>query len=999
MSDLPYRAEYASSGRAGCKGCKDKIEQGKLRIARMVQSAFHDGKQPNWYHEECFFEKQRPKSVDEVGNFNKLKSADQKRLSTKIDEVSQGAVVMVANEKPKGKSKKRAATAVVGALKDFGVEYAKSSRASCKHCEIKICKDEVRIRKTVFDTEIGSKYGGQPLWHHVKCFAEARHELQFFAGGDVLPGFSDLAEEDQKMIKEIVKPLDSGEVPIKKLKSEKPDPEEQKLEKTMKKQNDLYQKYKTGLGKFSAGDVESLLEANSQEVPQNKREAVDLLADCMAFGALKPCPECKNGQLVLDTFGYKCTGHISGFTSCAYITQDPKRVPLVVPSSFSDRSLFKKYKPKADVRVFRSAPKPVLPVKKEETVVKKEVRNPPLKNLQFFIYGRDLSKDKKEEIKRRILKLGGLVVSKLTETAAAVVSTKKEIERMSEKMEEVSEKEIEVVEESFLDLIHPENGSVSESMRLIRENNIATWGSDPITRVPQDVIDGKSIAKSGSNYAKSSKSGPVKIKIKDGSAVDPASGLADSTHVYADPEGTKYSVVLSKTDIVSGKNSYYKLQLLKSDVADMFYLFRAWGRIGTPIGGNKTENFRSLPDAVRQFKFFYQDKTQNDWDCREYFEKVPGAYYPHDVDYSDGDKKENLRAMELDSKCSLPEPVQKLVQKIFDTNAMKQTMLEFELDTEKMPLGKISQKQITQGYKVLSELLKYIEKGKVNQSKVIDATNRFFTIIPHDFGTENPPLLDSADLVRAKCQMLDNLLEIEIAYSILNTDSKSTGSVVEESYKKLRTEITPLDRNSKEFKMIEEYTKNTHAATHSAYTLEIEEVFKVVRDGEEKRYKPFKKLHNRRLLWHGSRVTNFAGILSQGLRIAPPEAPVTGYMFGKGIYFADMVSKSANYCCTSKDKPVGVMLLCEVALGNMKECRKAEYVTKLPAGTHSVFGAGRTEPDPAHALKLDDDTLVPLGPPLASDRKCDLLYNEYIVYDVAQVNVKYLLQMKFNFKY
>jgi poly [ADP-ribose] polymerase len=36
--------------------------------------------------------------------------------------------------------------------------------------------------------------------------------------------------------------------------------------------------------------------------------------------------------------------------------------------------------------------------------------------------------------------------------------------------------------------------------------------------------------------------------------------------------------------------------------------------------------------------------------------------------------------------------------------------------------------------------------------------------------------------------------------------------------------------------------------------------------------------------------------LSQGLRIAPPEAPVTGYMFGKGIYFADMVSKSANYC-------------------------------------------------------------------------------------------------------
>lgn len=52
------------------------------------------------------------------------------------------------------------------------------------------------------------------------------------------------------------------------------------------------------------------------------------------------------------------------------------------------------------------------------------------------------------------------------------------------------------------------------------------------------------------------------------------------------------------------------------------------------------------------------------------------------------------------------------------------------------------------------------------------------------------------------------------------------------------------------------------------------QLFTVQREGEAKRFKPFKKLHNRKLLWHGSRVTNFAGILSQGLRIAPPEAPV-----------------------------------------------------------------------------------------------------------------------------
>ena len=33
--------------------------------------------------------------------------------------------------------------------------------------------------------------------------------------------------------------------------------------------------------------------------------------------------------------------------------------------------------------------------------------------------------------------------------------------------------------------------------------------------------------------------------------------------------------------------------------------------------------------------------------------------------------------------------------------------------------------------------------------------------------------------------------------------------------------------------------------------------------------------------------------------------------------YTDMVSKSANYCNTTYSNPTGLMLLCEVALGNM----------------------------------------------------------------------------------
>lgn len=36
-SKLPYRVEYAKSGRAGCKRCKEPIAKDSVRLAVMVQ--------------------------------------------------------------------------------------------------------------------------------------------------------------------------------------------------------------------------------------------------------------------------------------------------------------------------------------------------------------------------------------------------------------------------------------------------------------------------------------------------------------------------------------------------------------------------------------------------------------------------------------------------------------------------------------------------------------------------------------------------------------------------------------------------------------------------------------------------------------------------------------------------------------------------------------------------------------------------------------------------
>lgn len=112
------------------------------------------------------------------------------------------SVVMPSDGSKKESGKKRSKAAAMGnaALKDYGIEYSKSGRAACRGCEQKILKGEVRIRKTVYDTEVGMKYGGQPLWHHVECFAQLRQELGWLDKGANLPGYNTLKPEDKEVV-------------------------------------------------------------------------------------------------------------------------------------------------------------------------------------------------------------------------------------------------------------------------------------------------------------------------------------------------------------------------------------------------------------------------------------------------------------------------------------------------------------------------------------------------------------------------------------------------------------------------------------------------------------------------------------------------------------------------------------------------------------------------------------------------------------------------------
>ena len=66
-------------------------------------------------------------------------------------------------------------------------------------------------------------------------------------------------------------------------------------------------------------------------------------------------------------------------------------------------------------------------------------------------------------------------------------------------------------------------------------------------------------------------------------------GLELTHHVLDSGSGNLYTAVLGMVDVVRGTNSYYKLQVLESDTCKNYRVFRSWGRVGTTIGGSKTE--------------------------------------------------------------------------------------------------------------------------------------------------------------------------------------------------------------------------------------------------------------------------------------------------------------------------------------------------------------------------------------------------------------------------
>ena len=314
-----------------------------------------------------------------------------------------------------------------------------------------------------------------------------------------------------------------------------------------------------------------------------------------------------------------------------------------------------------------------------------------------------------------------------------------------------------------------------------------------------------------------------------------------------------------------------------------------------------------------------------------------------------------------------------------------------------------------------TELHALAEITEQRRKKISHLSNEYYLLMPREeFQRTHITAINNRSMVNKYLRIMMSLSEHQIAISALMGAqykylAKDLTKIhpIDYCYISLKCKMLPIDKEHYEFKLILSYINRTASPKITKKGLKIFEIWK---ENEEKRFSKYLDYDNRMLLWHGSDTSNIAGILTKGLKIAPPEADATGYMFGKGVYFADAFQKSKNYASTGNRRNSGnirCLFLCQVALGKMYEAIHAEYMEECKTGFHSTKGLGRRGPNPSNIKITFDGEIIPDSEPINYKERTTrdednnivnmpfyLNWNEYIVYNEEQAKLKYLIMLE-----
>ena len=450
-----------------------------------------------------------------------------------------------------------------------------------------------------------------------------------------------------------------------------------------------------------------------------------------------------------------------------------------------------------------------------------------------------------------------------------------------------------------------------------------------------------------------------------------------------------YAITFNYTNVKNNNNKFYIIQLLQDVHTKQYGVLFRWGRVGK-FGQIKFTTYNNFEEARSAFL----DKVQRKIEYGYIQIKTKAIKNKDKIDDEDSKNDEGLE-----------KPIANLLKLVFDLKSFNKQMQNIGYDSDKIPLGQLSSEVIKEGYNYLNQLEKIIEDSNNSKysNKIYDLSSSYYTLIPHNFGMYHMSnfVINSLDLIKKEHELLDSIKNFKIVSGILhsnknekNKDKKEIS--LKEKLEEFMYDIKYLPKEDINYSIIEQYLMNSNYIKNSP-RIKLNEVFKV----EEKKTTQ-NKLNlksNKKLLWYGVSISNFANIFKNGMELPSPEAPIFSYMFGKGIYFSDIAIKS--FYNSHPQNNVGLMLLCEVELGNVEERFKADI--KLPQtmekNKNSIKVIGMNYPDESGNYINEEGTIIPTGRILVnqdSNKKSYFDYNEYIVYNLEQIKIKYITKVQFD---
>ncbi|RDX82304.1 Poly [ADP-ribose] polymerase 3, partial [Mucuna pruriens] len=708
--------------------------------------------------------------------------------------------------------------------------------------------------------------------------------------------------------------------------------------------------------------MREILEANGLDSSGSDLEITRRCQDLLFYGALDKCSVC-NGSLEFDGRRYVCRGFYSEWASCTFSTRNPprKQEPIKLPDSVQNSLLLKKYqdpshRPHRDLGLAEK----------------------PFTGMMISLMGR-LTRTH-HYWKTTIEKHGGKVANSIIGATCLVASPAERERGGTSKLAEAMERSIPVVREAWLiDSIEKQEPQPLEAYDLVSDLSVDGKG------IPWDKQD-------PGEEAIESLSAELKLYGKRGVYKD--TKLQEQGGKILERDGILYNCAFSVCDQGRGLNDYCVMQLIVVPESRLHLYFKK-GRVGDdPNAEERLEEWDNVDGALKEFVRLFEEITGNEfepWEREKKFQKKPLKFYPIDMD--DGVEVRHgalgLRQLGIAVAHSKLEPLV--------ANFMKVC-----IDGDGLRLSRPSNRN---GEEVLLEFIDKVkslkETGPKAEAVWTDFSQRWFTLM---HSTRPFNFRDYQEIADHAAAALEGVRDMTLASHLIGDMSGSTiDDPLSETYKKLGSSISPLDKSSNDYEMIVKYLEKTYEPVKvgdTDYGVSVENIF-AVQTGGCPLYEDIVKLPNKVLLWCGSRSSNLLRHLHKGFLPAICSLPVPGYMFGKAIICSDAAAEAAKYGFTAVDRPEGFLVLAIASLGNeITELKSPpEDTSSLEENKHGVKGLGKKKTDESEHFVWKDDIKVPCGRLVASDHQdSPLEYNEYAVYDPKQVRISYLVGVKYEEK-